>query len=149
MISPNIVNFMMPDLQELIVPADNVANVIDEHSLLNALIILSNERYTTIPVLSVDSKLRGLISASAIIKDVIHNEGMDFDKLYTKKTSEIELLPAQTIYMDESFENIMNRLIKENFLCVLNHENDFIGILTRRTIMVHINRLLHNENLRI
>lgn len=147
MISQEIIDFIMPNIEDYIVPLDNVAHVIDEHSLLNALIILSNERYTTIPVLNVDNKLKGLINTATIIQNIIHQEGMDFDKLYTKRISDIDLPKAVTIRTDESFEVILDKLVKENFLCVLDEKNRFVGILTRRTLMIQINRLLHNESL--
>jgi CBS domain containing-hemolysin-like protein len=51
MISPAIEELMMEHEETMMIPAENVANVIKEHPLEHALLLLSQAGYSTIPVL--------------------------------------------------------------------------------------------------
>ena len=71
MIHPKIEALVASKMLDFMIPADNVANVIDQHTLSTGLLILTQSNYTMIPVLSAESKLMGVISMSMIIKAVM------------------------------------------------------------------------------
>lgn len=57
MIHPKIEALVANKMLDFMIPADNVANVIDQHTLSTGLLILTQSNYTMIPVLSAESKL--------------------------------------------------------------------------------------------
>ena len=71
MIHPKIEALVASKMLDFMIPADNVANVIDQHTLSTGLLILTQSNYTMIPVLSAESKLMGVISMSMITKAVM------------------------------------------------------------------------------
>ena len=81
MIHPKIEALVASKMLDFMIPADNVANVIDQHTLSTGLLILTQSNYTMIPVLSAESKLMGVISMSMIIKAVMTVDAIEMERL--------------------------------------------------------------------
>ena len=84
MIHPKIEALVASKMLDFMIPADNVANVIDQHTLSTGLLILTQSNYTMIPVLSAESKLMGVISMSMIIKAVMTVDAIEMRNAPTR-----------------------------------------------------------------
>ncbi|MDO4432934.1 MAG: cyclic-di-AMP-binding protein CbpB [Aerococcaceae bacterium] len=144
MIHPLIEQSICANIKELMIEADNVANVISTHTLNNALLILTQVKYSWIPVLSPKSKLLGLINMSGIINGVTTLDSIEMERLDELKVADIELTEAPTVTEDTSLERILQLLTDYNFVCMVSAENIFMGIITRRTLLKKLVHLLHN-----
>lgn len=144
MIDAKIINKIAPNIESLMIDSDNVANVISDHSAINALMVLSNAKYSVIPVLSIKSELIGLINMQVIIETCTTEEKIDFRLLEDKKIDDINLIQAVTVQLSDSVEFLMYKLIDSNFVCVVDEEGIFLGIVTRRNLLKEINSLLHS-----
>ena len=143
MIQPELEQLIAPNMMDFMIPADNVANVIDSHTLSNGLLVLSQVNYSLIPVLSVKSKLIGLISMPMIIKSVMTVESIEMNRLDEMKVSDVMLHQPVRVTRDCHLEEVLHYLIDHNFICVVEDDDTFIGIITRKKVLQRLTYLLH------
>jgi predicted transcriptional regulator len=134
-------NVSLPtNIEELMIPGNKVAIVQEGNSLEHALLVLTKSGYSAIPVLDRDYKLKGLISMSLILDSALGIESIEFDKLRERKVEEVMNKKVAWIKEDGSFFRGLELSINHPFLCVVNEEGVFVGILTRKSILA----VLHN-----
>lgn len=145
MIHPAIKEQLCHSIEELMIPVSNVANVIDSHNLSTGMLILSQVRYSLIPVLSVKDKLQGLLSMSMIINSVMTVDRIEYDRLDEMKVSDVMLSEPVRLTLEHSFEEVLQALIDQNFVCIVNNceESIFLGIITRKAILQRLTHFLH------
>lgn len=142
MIAPHIANQLCESIESVMIPADNVANVISTHTLENGLLVLSSVKYSMIPVLTPDSHLEGIISMARIIQAAMTNAQIDLSVLRDMKVRDIELGKPACVTLESSLEDVLRLLVDANFVCVVESKANpyFLGIITRRTML---SRLIH------
>ena len=128
---------------DFMIPADNVANVIDQHTLSTGLLILTQSNYTMIPVLSAESKLMGVISMSMIIKAVMTVDAIEMERLDELKVRDVMLSQPVRVQSNCHLADVLNYLIDQNFVCVVDEDNRFLGIITRKNVLQRLTHLLH------
>lgn len=143
MIHPKIEALVASNMLDFMIPADNVANVIDQHTLSTGLLILTQSNYTMIPVLSAESKLMGVISMSMIIKAVMTVDAIEMERLDELKVRDVMLCQPVRVQANCNLAEVLNYLIDQNFLCVVDGDNRFLGIITRKNVMQRLTHLLH------
>lgn len=143
MIHPKIEALVASKMLDFMIPADNVANVIDQHTLSTGLLILTQSNYTMIPVLSAESKLMGVISMSMIIKAVMTVDAIEMERLNELKVRDVMLCQPVRVQANCNLAEVLNYLIDQNFVCVVDGDNRFIGIITRKNVMQRLTHLLH------
>ncbi|MCW6683146.1 CBS domain-containing protein [Aerococcaceae bacterium NML160702] len=133
-------------IEELMISDEQVAHVSSTHTLNHSLLVLSQVKYSSIPVLTPKSEIVGLITMSNIINAVTTLTDIDLERLHDLKVCDIELNDAPTITMDAPFEYVLGLLTDYNYLCVIQSEEDaiFKGIITRRVLLKRITHLIHN-----
>ena len=143
MIHPKIEALVANKMLDFMIPADNVANVIDQHTLSTGLLILTQSNYTMIPVLSAESKLMGVISMSMIIKAVMTVDAIEMERLDELKVRDVMLCQPVRVQANCNLAEVLNYLIDQNFVCVVDGDNRFLGIITRKNVMQRLTHLLH------
>lgn len=147
MIHPLVEHEICDSILELMIPADNVANVIDTHMLGNAFLVLSQVKYSLIPVLSKKSTLIGLLSMPMIINAVTTVDSIELARLDEMKVSDVMLHEPMCVTPDCDLEGVMQYLIDHNFICVVDSqaERHFLGIITRKNVLKRLTHLLHES----
>ncbi len=143
MIHPKIEALVASNMLDFMIPADNVANVIDQHTLSTGLLILTQSNYTMIPVLSAESKLMGVISMSMIIKAVMTVDAIEMERLDELKVRDVMLSQPVRVRANCHLADVLNYLIDQNFVCVVDEDNRFLGIITRKNVLQRLTHLLH------
>ncbi|WP_319471497.1 cyclic-di-AMP-binding protein CbpB [uncultured Trichococcus sp.] len=128
---------------DLMILGENVANVHCSNNLNHAFLVLSQVKYSVIPVLDSKSRIKGLISMPMIIQAITEIDAIRYDKLETIRVEEVMDRDVQTIRPWTDLEDILNYLIDHNFLCVTEDDGKFIGIITRKEILTRVNHLVH------
>ena len=142
MIHPKIEALVASKMLDFMIPADNVANVIDQHTLSTGLLILTQSNYTMIPVLSAESKLMGVISMSMIIKAVMTVDAIEMERLDELKVRDVMLSQPVRVQSNCHLADVLNYLIDQNFVCVVDEDNRFLGIITRKNVLQRLTHLL-------
>ena len=143
MIHPKIEALVASKMLDVMIPADNVANVIDQHTLSTGLLILTQSNYTMIPVLSAESKLMGVISMSMIIKAVMTVDAIEMERLDELKVRDVMLSQPVRVQSNCHLADVLNYLIDQNFVCVVDEDNRFLGIIARKNVLQRLTHLLH------
>ncbi|MFP7479266.1 cyclic-di-AMP-binding protein CbpB [Terribacillus saccharophilus] len=132
-------------VEDLMIESEKVAHVQLNNPLEHALLVLVKSGYSVIPVLDHTYRLKGMISKTAILNEVLGMERFEMEKLSEIKVSETMLTDVPVLKKSDSFLTALKAVVNQAFLCVLDEEGYFEGILTRRAILKKMNRYLHEQ----
>ncbi|WP_368504682.1 cyclic-di-AMP-binding protein CbpB [Alkalihalophilus sp. As8PL] len=131
------------EIFDMLIPSEKVAHVQLANPLEHALLVLIKSGYTAIPVLDPSFKLHGLISKSLILDSLLGLEQIEMDRLAEKNVGDVMEQNVPTIYIHETFAKALTLVINHPFICVLDKEQSFIALLTRRSILALVSKYLH------
>lgn len=148
MISLHSDEFLEINIKDLLIPSERVAHVQIGNNLEHTLLVLTKSGYTAIPVLDPHYKLHGLISTPMIMESILGLQRIEFDKLEEKRVEEFMNLEIPRLNVNSSLKNATGLLVDHPFICVEDDEGYFEGILTRRSLLVQLQKHLHNNKKR-
>ena len=143
MIAKSAQNLLDKQKSNFLIPADQVATVFEDNHLDHAFLVLTKIGYSKIPVLDKEQHFKGLLSLSMITESMLGLNGIDPSNLSRHYVSKVMQTDIPTIKVDESIEDILHLLVDQPFLVVVDEENIFLGIITRRELMKSINYMVH------
>ena len=146
MIYEPLETLIVSNLDDFMIPADNVANVIDRHSLSNALLILSQVSYNLIPVLNSKSQFVGLLSIPMMIKAVMTIERIEIERLDSLVVEDVMQREVVSISLNASLSEVLQHLIDHSFVCVVDERGTFLGMITRKKVLQRLTYLLHETS---
>lgn len=135
---------LIEDMDSLVKPANEVAVVGTSNTLDHALLLMTTNKYSVVPVIDEKSKIKGLISMPVIIEAIMDIEDVRFDKLGEIKVEEIMDTDFPVVTMDFELEDILRMLVHTAFISVVDDDEVLIGIITRQEILTGTNRIVHN-----
>ncbi|MBQ6536454.1 MAG: CBS domain-containing protein [Firmicutes bacterium] len=124
-----------------ITPKSNVTYLYDDYTVRQCLEKMRFHGYSAIPVINRQGLYVGTISEGDLLWRLIGGDKEDLHILDLKSTEEIRISdvlrldrtpPARIIATDEE---LLNKAMDQNFIPVIDDEDVFIGIVTRRTVM--------------
>ncbi|WP_167628931.1 cyclic-di-AMP-binding protein CbpB [Listeria valentina] len=145
MISNQFGFFIKNQLEENMISAEKVAHVQLGNNLEHALLVLTKCGYSVIPVLDYNFKLYGLISAAMITEAILGLEKIEFERLETLKVEDVMQTDIPVVKENFDAERVVSMLVDAPFISVVNEEQEFQGILTRRVILKQVNRFIHSK----
>ncbi len=144
MINDKIQAYFVNEKYPLIKDGDEVAVIHSWHKLDHAMLILTSDTYNVVPVLNKSSQVVGLISMSRIVKAVVSGADFSFGDLDQYTVQEVMDQDFDKLVLGEfDLEDVLQQLVSTSFLCVVDDQGIFKGIITRSTILQGINRLVH------
>ena len=140
MIAKEFEDFLLQQEDTFLTPAENLAVLIDTH---NAILLLSQMTYSRVPVVTDQKKFVGTISLTDILSyqmqhEIPDEEFMTTDIVHMVKKDDLTVGP------DFTLTEVLHKLVDESFLPVVDQENTFQGIITRKSILKAVNALLHS-----
>ena len=143
MIHKRIQELLLEDRDKLFIDAEKVAILQEDHTLEHAMLVLTNVRYSLIPVLNKENKIVGLISLAMILHKITGVEQIHMNQLAKYKVREVMRTEFPIIHQDTQVEDVLNELVDESFICIGNEEDEFVGIVTRKELLKRINFMVH------
>ena len=143
MIHKKIQELLLEDRDKLFIDAEKVAILQEDHTLEHAMLVLTNVRYSLIPVLNKENKIVGLISLAMILHKITAVDQIHMKQLGKYKVREVMRTEFPIIHQDTQVEDVLNELVDESFICIGNEENEFVGIVTRKELLKRINFMVH------
>ena len=120
-------------------PKSQVKYLDDTMTVRQALEVMDFYRYSTIPLLSKDGKLVGTISEGDLLfylKSHPFNEISEFDNHSILEVNrKRDYLPIKS---DIEMSDLITNAINQNFVPVLDDQKNFIGIVTRKSIINYL-----------
>jgi CBS-domain-containing membrane protein len=142
MIIKEMEDFLMAHADTFVKSADNVAVLMNDHNVAHAKLLLSQYKYTRVPVIDVNKRFMGVLGLNEIVEFEMSHD-FYYDKSQRTKISEIVNCSVETVQLDYSLEEVLHKLVKEPFLPVLDGEI-FAGIIVRQDILKAVNALVHD-----
>lgn len=117
-------------------PKSDIAYIYDYHTVRQALEIMEHYKYSCIPILNKEGKYVGTITEGDLLW------GMKKENLFNVKAAEeksIMKIDRRVTYdyvkSNTKMENLIDRAMEQNFIPVVDDDEHFIGIVTRRDII--------------
>lgn len=145
MITPEFEAFLLAQEETFLTPANKLAVIIDTHNIDHAKLLLSHMTYSRVPVVTEKNQFVGTIGLREIITYQFEHDLTD-DQL----DMDIALIVKKDVHIvgaDYQLEEVMRKLVDQAFLPVVGDNREFLGIITRKSILKAINALLHNFHL--
>lgn len=120
-------------------PKEDVAYIYDTFSLRQALEKMEYHKYSCIPIISERGKYTGTITEGDLLWGI-----KDHRDLNLKRAEEIPVMSFKRktdyapIRVDSDMEDLLDKAMRQNFVPVVDDQKNFIGIITRRDIMLYI-----------
>lgn len=138
--------FFEHKVEEAIISSEKVAHVQIGNSLEHALLVLTKSGYSSIPVLNPKFQLLGLISTSMILDGILGLERIEFERLSNMKVEEVMGTEIPLLKTTDTLAKGLESVIDHPFVCVVDANNTFEGILTRRAILKQVNKNVRRYN---
>lgn len=145
MISVSSKDFLQIPIKEYIISAEKVAHVQLGNNAEHALLVLTKTGYSSIPVLDMKYRLQGLISAQQITDEILGLEHIEYERLPSIKVDDIMNKDVAVIHINEKFQKGLDLLVNNPYVCVIDDEQMFLGILTRRVILKQMKKHLYQS----
>ena len=119
-----------------LIPKSEVAYIFEDETLRQTLEKMEYRKYSCIPILTMDGKYLGTISEGdllwgmrrADIHDIKETEGVPIMAIPRCAT-------YKPVHADSNMEDLLDRAINQNFVPVVDDQEHFIGMITRRDII--------------
>ena len=144
MISIENKEFLFKPITEHIIPAEKVAHVQVGNNAEHALLVLTKTGYSSIPVLDAEDRLKGLLSMRTVTDSILGLAHIEYERLPDLKVDEIMRTEIHTIRSTDTFQRGLDLLIDHPFICVIEEDGTFSGILTRRVILKQFKKYIYN-----
>lgn len=143
MLSTNNRELLSLPIQDFIISSEKVAHVQVGNSAEHALLVLTRTGYSSIPVLDVKYRLQGLLSIKMITESILGLERIEYDRLADIKVADV--MDRDVVYLKntDTFKRALDLVINHAFLCVVDEEGTFIGIMTRRVILKQLKKYIY------
>ena len=113
-----------------------VAFVYDYHTLRQAMEIMEYHKYSSIPMINREGKYVGTITEGDLLwglkkLNILNLKGAE-DIAITKIARRADYRPVSA---DSNMEDLMEKAMDQNFVPVIDDQQNFIGIITRKDII--------------
>ena len=128
-------------------PKEDVAHVDEDDTMRQVLEKMEHHGYTAIPLLSREGKYIGTITEGDLLWFLKDRNFPDLKLLEDMPITSIERRrDNQAVKIDESMENLFDKVMNQNFVPVVDDRGFFIGMVTRKDIIKYCYSKLEKEN---
>ena len=120
-------------------PKEKVSHIFNDDTLRQVVEKMEFHGYSAIPMLSKDGKYKGTIKEGDILWYIKDN---DFPSL--KEMEDIPILDIgrkrdiEAVNISISMDELVNKITNQNFVPVVDDNNVFIGIITRKDVILYL-----------
>lgn len=120
-------------------PKERVSHVDDDDTLRQAIEKMEHNGYTAIPLLSTDGKYIGTINEGDLLWYIKKHDFPSLKDMEDIPITDIERKrDNEAINISMSMEGLVNKITNQNFVPVVDDNNVFIGIITRKDVILYL-----------
>lgn len=120
-------------------PKKDVAHVHSDDSLRQVMEKMEHHGYTAVPLLSMDGEYIGTVTEGDLLWKM---KDMDFPDLREMEDISVMQIPRhrdnEAVHIGAEMQDLWDKVIRQNFVPVVDDKNVFIGIVTRKDIMTYL-----------
>ena len=122
-------------------PKNEVAYIHDTDSLRQALEKMEHYGYSAVPIISEDGQYVGTLTEGDLLWFLKDRNFPDLKLLEDMPITSIERRrDNQAVKIDESMENLFDKVMNQNFVPVVDDKKVFIGIVTRKDVLAYLGK---------
>lgn len=120
-------------------PKSEVQYICNEDTLRQVLEKMEYHRYSAIPMLTKQGKYVGTITEGDLLWAIKEKYSLNLKEAEDIPISKIERKKDNApVYANSNMEDLINKVMVQNFVPVLDDNKIFIGIITRRDVMNYL-----------
>ncbi|MEG2297916.1 MAG: CBS domain-containing protein [Clostridium sp.] len=127
-------------------PKSDVAYINEEDTLRQALEKMEYHKYSAVPVISRQGKYIGTITEGDLLWEIKNK--YDFSLKEAERIRIIEV-PRRTdnkpVSINSDMDDLMDKVLNQNFIPVLDDQKNFIGIVTRKDMIRYLCKLKESQ----
>ncbi|MEN2766606.1 cyclic-di-AMP-binding protein CbpB [Ornithinibacillus xuwenensis] len=127
-------------ISELMISSEKVAHVQVANPLEHALLVLVKSGYSAVPVLDATYKLQGTIGKTKILNEILGLERFEIERLSSLQVQDVMNTDIPRLYKEASIIDGLKALIDFPFVCIVDKDGYFDGILTRRALLKELRK---------
>ena len=143
MLSINNRELLDMPIKDFVICSEKVAHVQSGNNAEHAVLVLTRTGYSSIPVLDVKYRLQGLLSIKMITEAILGLERIEYDRLANIKVEDVMEKEVVYLQITDTFKRALDLVINHAFLCVVDEEGTFVGIMTRRVILKQLKKYIY------
>ena len=119
-------------------PKNKVEYVFEDTSLRQILEKMDYHGFSAVPILNKENEYVGTLTASDLLLEIKKRENFNLKDAEDIKISSIKRSRnIEPIYIDNEIDDLISKASNQNFIPVLDDYNKFIGIITRKDIILY------------
>lgn len=138
-----VADLLSRNADHYLIPADMVANVQTDNNLYHAFLVLTKIKYSKIPALDHSGHFEGLVSLPLITEQMLGFDQLNTEVLLQQRVQDVMETQVKTVHDVDDVEATLHLMIDNPFVPVVDDDNLFEGIVTRREFMKSFNFLTH------
>ena len=120
-------------------PKENVAHIDDDDTLRQAVEKMEHRGYTAIPILSQDGKYIGTLTEGDILWSLKSQNFPSLKEMEDYSVMDVERRrDNEAVNITISMERLVDKISNQNFVPVVDDNNVFIGIITRKDVILYL-----------
>ncbi|MEF9954626.1 MAG: CBS domain-containing protein [Clostridium sp.] len=127
-------------------PKSDVAYINEEDTLRQALEKMEYHKYSAVPVISRQGKYIGTITEGDLLWEIKNK--YDFSLKEAERIRIIEV-PRRTdnkpVSINSDMDDLMDKVLNQNFIPVLDDQKNFIGIVTRKDMIRYLCKMKESQ----
>lgn len=117
-------------------PKNEVAYIHAEDTLRQVITKMEYHKYSSIPILNRDGKYIGSITEGDLLWGIKNKYNLSLKEAETIKITEIDRRhDYQAVRVNSDMEDLIEKAMNQNFVPVVDDQDNFIGIITRKDII--------------
>lgn len=126
-------------------PKDEVAHIEADDTLRQVLEKMEHHGYTAIPLLSKNGKYIGTVTEGDLLWYLKDHNFPDLKELEDISITTISRhRDNKAVNVHETVEGLFDKMVNQNFVPVVDDDKVFIGIVTRKDVLLHMAKKLEH-----
>ena len=124
-------------------PKEEVAHIMESDNLRQVLDKMEHHGFTALPMLNKKGKYIGTVTEGDLLWYLKEN---DFPTLEELETVPVTVVPRhrdnKAVNVHEKMEGLLEKVTNQNFVPVVDDDKIFIGLVTRKDVLLHMTKKL-------
>lgn len=128
-------------------PKSEVAFIYDDETLRQALEKMEHHKYAAVSIINRMGKYIGTITEGDMLWGIKNQYNLNLrDAEHVSVSSMRRRQDNQPVYVDASMEDLMDKAMNQNFVPVVDDQENFIGIITRKDIIRYCYDMMYQRS---
>ena len=129
-------------------PKSQVAWISEQSSMSEAIEFIELHGYSAVPVLNSAGLYVGTLTEGDLLRKLTAGHGMSIaETKFVRLTDVPRKVRNQAVSVDAEIEELLSRVVEQNFVPVVDSRGAFIGIVRRRPIIEHCAGLIRSSSI--